>query len=214
MTRTYPKIRKAATHDLRGIVTVHQKSFSDFFLTRLGSEFLHQYYGLVLNYCSGIVLVSEDHGVIEGFVCGFVNPAEFYGLMRRKSLRFVLPTLAALFRDPSLAAKVFYGIQRIQKPASQLGAKSCELSSIAVTPEAESSGLGKALLRDFLAESWLMNAQSVMLTTDADGNQAANALYQKAGFQHTRRFLQRQGRWMNEYVMHRVEAGDTCRMHP
>ena len=86
--------------------------------------------------------------------------------------------------------------------------------SIAVAPEAGGSGLGKALLRAFLEQAWLTDAQCVILTTDADGNEAANALYQKVGFQHTRRFLQRQGRWMNEYVIHRVGAGDTCRMHP
>ena len=48
-----------------------------------------------------------------------------------------------------------------------------------------------------------MEAQCVYLTTDADGNDAANAFYRDAGFQHTRRFLQRKGRWMNEYVIHR-----------
>jgi ribosomal protein S18 acetylase RimI-like enzyme len=74
--------------------------------------------------------------------------------------------------------------------------------------------LGKALVRAFLAQAWSMDAQCVYLTTDADGNGQANALYRKAGFQHTRRFLQRKGRWMNEYIIHRMEAGDTCEMRP
>ena len=46
-------------------------------------------------------------------------------------------------------------------------------------------------------------------TTDADGNEMANALYRKSGFQHTRRFLQRKGRWMNEYV---IDRGDQARV--
>jgi len=46
-----------------------------------------------------------------------------------------------------------------------------------------------------------MEAQSVYLTTDADGNEPVNAFYRQAGFQNTRRFLQRRGRWMNEYVI-------------
>jgi ribosomal-protein-alanine N-acetyltransferase len=83
-------------------------------------------------------------------------------------------------------------------------ARSCELASIAVAPEAGGNGLGKALLQAFVAQARSMNAQYVYLTTDADGNDSANALYRQAGFQHTRRFLQRRGRWMNEYVINHL----------
>ena len=53
-----------------------------------------------------------------------------------------------------------------------------------------------------------MQAQCVYLTTDADGNESANALYRQVGFQHTDRFLQRKGRWMNEYVMDRMRISE------
>jgi ribosomal protein S18 acetylase RimI-like enzyme len=59
-----------------------------------------------------------------------------------------------------------------------------------------------------------MDAQCVYLTTDADGNEMANALYRKSGFQHTRRFLQRKGRWMNEYVIDRGEPKESCGARP
>ena len=52
-----------------------------------------------------------------------------------------------------------------------------------------------------------MDAHCVYLATDAEGNDAANAFYRDVGFQHTRRFLQRKGRWMNEYVIKGAEAG-------
>ena len=32
-------------------------------------------------------------------------------------------------------------------------------------------------------------------------------------FKHTRRFLQRKGRWMNEYVINGAEAGNGCETH-
>jgi ribosomal protein S18 acetylase RimI-like enzyme len=207
-------VRKATVDDLPGIVTIHQRAFSNFFLTRLGSEFLRRYYGLVLNCSAGIVLVSEESGVLNGFVCGFVEPAEFYRLMRRNGRIFVLPALSALVHHPTLAAKVLNGVLRIQTLASQGTARSCELSSIAVSPDAGSSGLGKALVQAFLAQAWSMDAQCVYLTTDADDNGQANALYRKAGFQRSRQFLQRKGRWMNEYIIHRVEAGGTCGIRP
>lgn len=207
-------IRNARAEDLPRMVTIHQKAFSHFFLTRLGGEFLRRYYGLVLSYRAGIVLVSEGRGVLEGFACGFVDPAEFYRLMWRNRRMFVLPALAALVRHPCLAAKVLHGVQRIQTSASQGPARSCELASIAVTPEASGSSLGKALVQAFLVQAWSMDAQCVYLNTDADGNEPANALYLKTGFRHTRRFLQRKGRWMNEYVINHFAAGDSCGVRP
>jgi ribosomal protein S18 acetylase RimI-like enzyme len=226
MTRTYPTdehsskaggrrgvVRTATTNDLPGIVDIHQRAFSHFFLTQLGGDFLRKYYALVLDYRAGIVVVSEGPGALEGFACGFVDPAEFYQSMWRSRQTFVLPVLSALARNPSLAAKVLSGVHRIQTPESEWPARSCELSSIAVAPEAGGNGLGKTLMRAFLAQARAMDAQCVYLTTDADGNDAVNAFYRDVGFKPTRRFLQRKGRWMNEYVISGTEAGNSCETH-
>jgi ribosomal protein S18 acetylase RimI-like enzyme len=194
-------IRPATPNDLPGIVIIHKQAFSNFFLTRLGDEFLRRYYALVLDYPAGVVLVSERHATLEGFVCGFVEPPEFYRLMWRNKRAFVLPALPALIRHPSLATGVLRGVQRIQTSASKTPVRSCELSSIAVAPEAGGNGLGKALVQAFVKEALSMDAQYIYLTTDADGNESANALYRQVGFLYTRRFLQRKGRWMNEYVI-------------
>jgi glycosyltransferase involved in cell wall biosynthesis/ribosomal protein S18 acetylase RimI-like enzyme len=203
-----PVVRSADLRDLAGIVRIHQKAFSQFFLTRMGPEFLWRYYELVLRYRSGIVMVSESQGTLDGFVCGFANPAEFYRLMWRNRRTFVLPALAALLRHPSMAANVMQGVRRIHNSAAQGSPGSCELSSIAVTPEASGNGLGRRLLEAFLEQSWLNHAQCVYLTTDADGNDTANALYLGIGFQHSRRFLQRKDRWMNEYVFRRAAVNE------
>jgi ribosomal protein S18 acetylase RimI-like enzyme len=226
MTRTHPAnehepkigflsgvVRQATASDVPGIVTIHQRAFSHSFLTRLGGEFLGNYYSLVLNYSAGIILVAEGSNVLEGFVCGFVDPAEFYQLMWRSRRTFARPVLSKLVRHPSLATKVLYGVQRIQTPATEWPARSCELSSIAVAPEKSGNGLGKALMRAFLAKARSMEAQCVYLTTDAEGNDAANAFYRDVGFQHARRFLQRKGRWMNEYVINGMEGGAGCEKH-
>ncbi|HLH44889.1 MAG TPA: GNAT family N-acetyltransferase [Bryobacteraceae bacterium] len=205
-------IRRATVQDLLGIVSVHRRAFSQFFLTRLGSEFLRRYYRLVLDYRAGIVFVGETGGKIKGFVCGFKDPVAFYRLMWNKRRAFLLPVVSALIRRPSLAAGVLHGVQRIQSSASAcdpaLAEGACELSSIAVAPEASSGGLGAALLEAFLEQAWRLEAKCVYLTTDADSNAAANALYRKAGFEHAKRFLQRKGRWMNWYVIGRKPAED------
>jgi lipopolysaccharide/colanic/teichoic acid biosynthesis glycosyltransferase len=51
-----------------------------------------------------------------------------------------------------------------------------------------------------------MDAHCVYLTTDADGNDAVSAFYRDIGFQRTRRFLRREGRWMNEYIINGLEG--------
>jgi ribosomal protein S18 acetylase RimI-like enzyme len=206
-------VRQANPDDLPGIVSIHQKAFSHFFLTRLGGDFLRNYYALVLHYRAGIVLVGEGPDALQGFACGFVDPAEFYRLMWRSRGTFVTPVLSALIRHPLLAARVLDGVHRIQTRESEWPARSCELSSIAVAPEAGGNGLGKALMKAFLAEARSMDAHCVYLTTDADGNDAANAFYRDTGFQHTRRFLQRKGRWMNEYVINGPKAEPMCDPH-
>ena len=149
----------------------------------------------------------------RGFACGFVDPAEFYRLMWRSRATFIMPVISALVRQPMLAARVLDGVHRIQTRESEWPAGSCELSSIAVAPEAGGNGLGKALMRAFLAEARSMDANCVYLTTDADGNDAANAFYRDSGFQHTRRFLQRKGRWMNEYVINGTQCEPMCDPH-
>ena len=202
---TSGKVRPATALDLLSIVGIHRRAFTNYFLTSLGADFLTRYYALVLNYRAGIVLVSEHVGKLDGFACGFVDPAEFYRLMWRNRRAFVLPALSALFRHPSLAAGVLYGVHRIHTSASRESARSCELSSIAVAPEASGNGLGKALIRAFITCARSMDAECVYLTTDADGNEQANMLYRQAGFQHTQRFLQRKGRWMNEYMISQLQ---------
>lgn len=201
-------IRRAAARDLARIVEIHQESFANFFLTRLGSEFLRRYYSLVLDYHSGIILVSERQSALQGFACGFVNPADFYERMWRAKLTFSVPVLSALVRQPHLIKKVLYGVRRIHTNASAWPERSCELSSIAVAPEGTGNGFGKALIEAFLAQARSMSARCVFLTTDAEGNDAVNAFYRNVGFRHTRRFLQSEGRWMNEYVINESEGGN------
>ena len=208
------RVRNATPDDVPGLVTIHQKAFSKFFLTQMGSEFLRKYYSLVLTYHSGIILVSEGQNELRGFACGFVDPAEFYRLMWHTKFAFALPVLSALVRHPSLITKVLYGVRRIHRPAAEWPPRSCELSSIAVAPEASGNGSGKSLIRAFLEQARSMDSHCVYLTTDADGNDAVNAFYRNAGFQHTRRFMQREGRWMNEYVINGQESGDSCETHP
>jgi len=203
-------VRRAAVADLPELVTIHERAFRHFFLTRMGGDFLLRYYELVLTYRRGICLVADNSGLLSGFACGFLDPTAFYTLMRRYSHRFALPAARALGRHPSLLPGIARGIQRMRDAAVHANAQSCDLSSIAVAPEAGRSGVGVTLARAFLAQAWSLNASLVRLHTDANENDAANAFYRKLGFREHRHFLQHQGRWMNEYVMNRPNSDEEC----
>src|SRR5215472_15931359 len=84
-------IRAAQASDLEEIVSVHQKAFRESFLTRLGPGFLRRYYSTVLKYRGGICIVKEGAGQLDGFVCGFTDPARFYVTMSRQ--RWVIAPL-------------------------------------------------------------------------------------------------------------------------
>ncbi|HEY9248702.1 MAG TPA: GNAT family N-acetyltransferase [Rariglobus sp.] len=199
--------------DLPEVAGIHLRAFSDFFLTRLGDEFLDRYYRLVMRFDGGILLVHDAEGLINGFVSGFIDPGGFYRMMWDNRWDFVRPVMGALVRRPSLAADVIHGVQHIQTTASEWPSCSCELSSIAVEPASSRSGVGRALMHAFLVEAAARHARSVYLTTDADNNQHANELYRKTGFQQIRRFLQRKGRWMNEYVIDAESVEGNCESH-
>jgi len=192
-------IRPARTEDLRDIAAVHESAFADSFLTQLGCEFLQRYYSVVLSYRGGILLVKEGAARVEGFACGFVDPEGFYRLMSQSKAQFALPILFAVIRRPLLAARIVDGVRRVERP--RLRAGSCELSSLAVRPELGGRGTGRALVSAFAERAWSLGARHVILHTDADDNEAANAFYRRVNFQLGQRFQRRKGRWMNEYVI-------------
>jgi len=204
-------IRPARTSDLPGIVSLHQRAFRSSFLTQLGNRFLGCYYALVLGYPGGILIVRDGSEGLEGFACGFVEPERFYRRMSQNKWRFSLPVLAAVVRHPSLARRIAQGIQRVEKHVDKNIARSCELSSVAVSPESRGRGVGPSLVSAFLLQARFRRADQVYLDTDAD-NGPANLLYHNAGFHLCRRFQRYEGRWMNEYVIDLVPAREGLRV--
>jgi len=73
------------------------------------------------------------------------------------------------------------------------------LLSIAVIPEAQGIGVGKALVVAFLNRAAALGLRAVDLTTDAIDNESANRFYLRMGFVQTRVFSTPEGRRMNEY---------------
>jgi ribosomal protein S18 acetylase RimI-like enzyme len=197
-------VRRAEPADLASVARVHVAAFQGFFLAELGERFLTAYYRTVLDYSAGVFLVAEREGRVVGFIAGFLRPAEFYRLMSKRRMRFVVPALLGIARRPGLLIRIVRRAKRVMSgkaSGTPRAANACELSSVAVDPHTGGKGVGGKLVHKFLEDAASIGAREVFLTTDAEGNEAVNRFYVKLGFQCVRTFVQDGDRSMNEYAM-------------
>lgn len=192
-------VRPASQQDLREIARVHSAAFPGFFLTLMGYPFLVAYYRLVLNYAGGLLYVLEQDGAMQGFVSGFMAPEQFYRYYSKNKRAFLWPMLLAVLRRPRLLPRIIANVLRVEDTAAQpVSTDMAELSSVGVDPKVGGKGLGKALVANFCQGAQAMGAVGVLLTTDADGNEAVNQFYLRQGFEQVRTFT-KANRKMNEY---------------
>lgn len=184
---------------VRQVVDVHMRAFPGFFLTTLGPAFLRTYYRAAANAAGAIALVAVEDGRVAGFAVGNRHPAGFYRrLLRRRWPGFALAAVPGVLRSPSAVPRV---LRAVRYPSTRGGdAGAAGLFSIAVVPSSRGAGVGGALLAAFEREARAKGALRVVLETDADRNDVANAFYRSAGFSVVREFEQTQGRRMLEYV--------------
>lgn len=199
-------IRDAQSNDLPEIVNIHSRMFENFFMTKLGKDFLLLYYELVLKFDKGILRVYEEEGKIIGFVVGFKDPKHFYSTMKKNKIRFLKVLIKSIARRPELILQVLYAIKRTLKAARSIQndeyieysdlRNAIELSSIAVIKP----GIGTKLLLDFINISRKKNGTMIMLTTDMYNNEKVNYFYQKNGFVLAKTLSDYNGRKKNLYI--------------
>ena len=193
------KFNPPATLD--AIVTVHEAAFPGFFMTQLGRLFLREYYRCVVHAPTGILLTQTEDGTCIGFVSGFTDPAVFYRELRRRRIRLGLAALAGIATRPFRFITLLSNYRRAGAAASlPAGSAIAELSSLGILPRAAGRGVGSRLVRAFIDAAANAGANEVVLTTDAHDNESVNRFYERLGFQCTRRFEARPGRWLNEYA--------------
>ncbi len=192
--------RNAVDRDINEIVDIHLESFQGFFMSLLGPKFLELYYRMVLEYPGRIFIVKESEGRIVGFVSGFLNPALFYKQIRHVRLEWLLKILPYILVHPWLIPRLVASYAQTIKTikTSEIGV--CELSSIAVNPRMLRGGVGKGLIEVFLNHV-KGRANSVMLTTDALGNDNVNRFYNNLGFQLEETLERSKGRKLNKYKL-------------
>lgn len=191
--------RRIEGADLTRVVEIHGSAFPGFLMTLLGPAFLRRYYDLVLQYPGGVFLGEFEATQLVGFVAGFVAPSEFYERIRRERLSLALAAGTHLVIRPSLWRSVRESAGLSGAGGSCGGMKSAELASIAVDPAAQGKGVGVRLLQQFISAVEVAGANEVVLTTDAEGNEGVNRMYQSNGFEVFQVSTRRNGRVMNHY---------------
>lgn len=187
---------------LDDIVSVHLESFPGFFMAQLGPWFLREYYRCVVEYPRGVLLTESGEQGCIGFVSGFVDPTSFYRELRRRRVRLGLAACAGIVARPQRLITLLANYRRAGGVAHQAPEPgTAELSSLAVRPCVAGRGVGSRLVRKFIAAAGSRGADRVMLTTDANDNDAVNRFYQRLGFTCIRTFEARRGRLLNEYVI-------------
>lgn len=194
-------LRTMEAHDVEAAVRIHLQGFPSFFLTFLGPRFLREFYLWSLTDPVGMALVVCDHaGQVVGVVVGCVDPRGYFTrLLRRRWWAFCLASLGAVVRHPSCTPRLARAV--LYRGAAPSGPLRALLSSIVVQPVAQASGVGKLLLRGWISEAKRRGASGAYLTTDAEGNEAVNAFYQRAGWRLESSYVTKEGRRMNRYVL-------------
>ncbi|WP_371372109.1 GNAT family N-acetyltransferase [Sporomusa aerivorans] len=194
-------VREMDIYDVDHVVAIHLRSFSGFFLSFLGYQFLKAYYSAVCYAADGLRFVFLDEsGKIAGFVVGASNPRGFYSrLLKRDWYKFAAASVEAIFRNPLIIPRL---LRALLFPGSNpVGLHVAGLFSIAVSPSDQTKGGGTMLLSAFIAEAGRRGCKQIVLTTDKDNNDAVNKFYVKNGLEVSRQYSTPEGRQMNEYCL-------------
>lgn len=186
---------------IQEVVNVHMAAFPGFFLSFLGSKFLKEFYRSFIDDEAGIGFVAKDTetGQVVGAIVGPLIPTGYFKrLLKKRWWAFCLASLKAVLKKPSVTKRLFRAV--FYRGESPSGPSRALLSSIAVSPDCQKYGIGRALVKRWVEEVRRQGGTGCFLTTDAEGNEAINTFYQKLGWKIQSSFVTPEGRRMNRYI--------------
>lgn len=133
-------IRKATINDVDTIVEIHLDAFKDFFLTRLGSDFLKFYYTCFVKSSETVTMVAEEEGIVYGFsastkVCKGFNSR----LIKSNLFAFGMLSLKMLFSYPKSLIRLVKNLTKKGEGVED-NEDYAELYSIGVSKSAQGRG--------------------------------------------------------------------------
>lgn len=181
-------VSEVTNKDIKKIVELHEKTFKDFFLTSLGSEFLELYYTSYLDRCDVICLCAKIDNEICGFTFGTIKPKDFHIKLLKDNFKeylYVLIKIALL--KPKSILRLIKNQSKNKKIEDQ--EEFAELMSIGVDPKQKKQGIGALLINNFEVVTKRLGLQIVKLTTDGKNNEAVVNFYKKNGYEIEYKFI-------------------------
>jgi ribosomal protein S18 acetylase RimI-like enzyme len=175
-------LRPGRAGDATTVAALHAERIGEGFLATLGPRFLTRLYRRIALSPAAVLVVAEDGERIVGFVAAATSTRRLYGeFLRRDAVPAGFAAAPAVIRAPRRVWETLrYG------SADDGDLPAAEVLSIAVAADAEGRGIGGTLLGaalDRLAEA---GTPAVRVVT-AVGNDAALAMYERAGFRRRTR---------------------------
>jgi ribosomal protein S18 acetylase RimI-like enzyme len=177
-----PLVRAGRPVDAPSVAALHAEQIGEGFLVTLGPRFLTRLYRRVVLSPHALLVVAESATRLVGFAAAATDTRRFYGdFMRRDALPAALAAAPACLRTPRRVWETFrYGT------SDHGDLPTAEVLSIAVAADTAGQGVGSSLLAAAQEELARVGSLEARVVT-AVGNEAALAMYHRAGFrQHAR----------------------------
>lgn len=200
MTASDLSLRTVHTDDAAALAVLHRDAFPDFFLSSLGTAFLRQFYLGFAHDDSAISTVAQTaNGEIVGSIVGTTEPAGFFSrLLKSRILQFGLLSARESIRRPRIVPRLVRAVTYRGDAGTPI--EGALLSSICVRKDQQGQGTGKKMMEAWTASAASAGASTAYLTTDAEGNEAVNAFYQRLGWTLESTYKTPEGRRMNRYI--------------
>jgi ribosomal protein S18 acetylase RimI-like enzyme len=176
------EIRKVLKQDIMNVVEIHKTSFKDFFLTKLGDDFLTLYYDCLRKDERSILIGIYDNSKLCGFcAASYLSKGFNYQLIKNHFVRFLFFGIRLLFSKPAHLIRLFNNLTK-HNPDVHDNSEYAELLSIGVFSDMQNQGIGKQLLLNVEEKLKLNGCSKLSLTTDYYNNEKAMNFYKGLGY--------------------------------
>ncbi|GHT33563.1 GNAT family N-acetyltransferase [Bacteroidia bacterium] len=164
------------------VVSVHESSFSNFFMTELGSYFLTVYYKSVSHNKNSILLGCYEDDSLLGFCAATYLSKGFYKkLIKENFLHYFFISIYLLLSKPASLIRLIKNLTKKNPEISDNG-EYAELLSIATSVDSQGKGIGKKLLLQLEVELKLKSCTELSLTTDYYDNDKVISFYKNLSY--------------------------------
>lgn len=176
-------IKSLKQNNVYDIAKVHMISFSGFFLSTLGMNFLKIYYSSCLKNKDTIAIgLWDEYGALKGFAIGTSNASGYHKkILLNNFYNFFVSLIGIIILRPRVLARLIFNLNKSPKKSDEKDY--AELLSIAIFPNIKGFGYGKLLLEEFESNAKKKGVKRLALTTDFYDNDTVMNFYKNNNYE-------------------------------